>query len=216
MVKIIWCGHACVGIVRSDGYTVVIDPHDGVSIGLPKPSIRGDLILVTHDHFDHNAVEIVSKEYSRVMKEFRGEAIVDNIKITGIKTYHDKFEGRRRGENTIYVLEVDNYKIAHLGDLGHIPSENILDNLKGLDLLILPVGGTYTIYPDEAWKIIESVKPNNVLPIHYWVPGLTLPLHPIDDFIVYIKKYHVVRLDTNEFPLEEYNHNVIITSIKKK
>ncbi len=216
MVKIIWCGHACVGIVRSNGYTIVIDPHDGISIGLPKPSIKGDLILVTHDHFDHNAVETVSKEDSRVIKEFRGEAIVDDIKITGIRTYHDKFEGKRRGENTIYVLEVDNYKIAHLGDLGHIPSEKILDNLKELDLLILPVGGTYTIYPDEAWKIIELVKPNNVLPIHYWVPGLTLPLHPIDDFIVYVKKYHVVRLNTNEFSLEEYSHNVIIPSIKKK
>lgn len=213
MVVVEWHGHACVSIKRSDGYTIVFDPHDGVSIGLPRPRVKGDLILVSHDHFDHNAVEAVKKYNSRVFKEFHGESLIDDIKIKGIKTYHDKFQGRRRGINTIYIVEVEGYRIAHLGDLGHKPSNEIINELRNLDLLIIPVGGTYTIGPDEAWDIIKEVQPNNVLPIHYWIKGLNLPLFPIDDFIVYIKKYHVVRLDKRSFELDKYEKSIIIPKL---
>ncbi|ABN70441.1 conserved hypothetical protein [Staphylothermus marinus F1] len=213
MVIVEWHGHACVSIKKSNDYTIVFDPHDGVSIGLPRPNVKGDLILVTHDHFDHNAVDIVKKESSRVFKEFHGEALIDDVKIEGIKTYHDKFQGRRRGINTVYVVEVEGYRIAHLGDLGHKLSDELIDKLRNIDLLIIPVGGTYTIGPDEAWDIITEVQPNNVLPIHYWVKGLNLPLFPIDDFLVYVKKYHVVRLDTRSFKLGEYEKSIIIPRI---
>lgn len=210
MVKITWHGHACVSVTRSDGYIIVFDPHDGYSIGLPKPNIKADLVLVTHDHFDHNALSVVSKDDTRVFKEFHGYTDVDNLKIEGIKTYHDKFEGSRRGINTIYIVEVEGYRIAHLGDLGHIPDKNVLEKLKNIDLLIIPIGGVYTINPDEAWEIVEKTAPKNVLPIHYWVRGLTLPLYRIDDFLAYVKKYHVVRLDENSFELAEHERHVII------
>ncbi len=210
MVRITWYGHACVGVVRDDGYTVVFDPHDGDSIGLKKPSVEADLVLVTHEHFDHNAVEVVSKPDTRVLRMFHGEVEVDDIIVKGLKTFHDKYEGRRRGLNTVYIVRISGYRIAHLGDLGHIPSDEILKELEGVDLLIIPVGGTYTIYPDEAWSIVEKVKPLNIMPIHYWVKGLTLPLQPIEDFIVYVKKYHIIRLDTNTFNLEDYENSTII------
>jgi L-ascorbate metabolism protein UlaG (beta-lactamase superfamily) len=210
VVKITWHGHACVSVTRSDGYTIVFDPHNGISIGLKRPSVKGDLILVTHDHFDHNAVDVVKKENSRVFKEFVGEAEIDDVIIRGYRTYHDKFQGKRRGINTVYVVEVEGNRIAHLGDLGHIPGEEVIKAIRNVDLLIIPVGGTYTIGPDEAWEIIVKTEPRNVLPIHYWIPGLNLPLYPIDDFLVYVKKYHVVRLDTNSFMLEDYSRSVII------
>jgi L-ascorbate metabolism protein UlaG (beta-lactamase superfamily) len=214
MVKITWHGHACVSITRSDGYTIVFDPHDGISIGLRRPNVKGDLILVTHDHFDHNAIDVVKKENSRIFKEFVGETEIDNIVIKGYRTYHDKFQGKRRGLNTVYVIEVEGNRIAHLGDLGHIPREEVINAIKNIDLLIIPVGGTYTIGPDEAWDIIVKTEPQNVLPVHYWIPGLNLPLYPIDDFLVYVKKYHVVRLDTNSFMLDEYNKSIIIPRYK--
>lgn len=204
-----WHGHACVAI-EFDTYVVVVDPHDGSSIGLKKPVVKGDLILVTHDHFDHNAVNIVAKDKSRVLKMHYGEALIDNVKITGLRTYHDKSKGKRRGENTVYIVEIENFKLAHLGDLGEVPGEDILVKLRNVDLLIIPVGGTFTIEPNEAWLIIEKTKPKNIMPIHYWVPGTTLPLKPIEEFLKHVKEYNVIKLDTNRFDLAAYKNSVIV------
>jgi len=214
MVTVKWHGHACVEIVTSRGYSIVVDPHDGKSIGLEKPRARADLVLITHDHFDHNAYSVVAYEKTRVLKEFVGETRVDDLRIEGLLTYHDKFGGKRRGKNTVYLIEVEGQRIAHLGDLGHIPDEPVLSKLKNVDLLVIPVGGTYTIYPDEAWRIVELTTPNNVMPIHYWVEGLNLPLHPVDEFLIHVKKYQVVRLDTNSFNLEDYSKSVIVPAYR--
>ncbi len=201
MLRITWHGHACFSITRENGYTIVIDPHDGGSIGLPRPSVLADLILVTHDHFDHNAVNVVSKENSRVIKSFYGETRVDDIIVKGYRTFHDKVGGRRRGENAVYIIEVNGLKIGHLGDLGHMPGNDVLKELTHIDILFIPVGGVYTIGPDEAWKLINSTEPKITIPMHYWVKGLTLPLHTIDDFLAYVKKFKVERLDKNYIDL---------------
>lgn len=205
-----WCGHSCVYLRRDNGYTIVFDPHDGVSIGLEKPRVKADLVLVTHDHFDHNSVKTVSKEDTRVLKEYIGYVEVDDIAIRGYKTFHDKFRGERRGINVVYKAMVDGYTIVHLGDLGEIPSEEIIKELRNTDLLAIPVGGVYTIYPDEAWKLVELLKPRNILPIHYWVKGLILPLYRLEDFLVHVKKYHIIRLESREFRLEDHDKHVII------
>jgi len=216
LVTIKWHGHACVEIVTSKGFSIVIDPHDGGSIGLERPRARADLVLVTHDHFDHNAVSVVAHENTRILKEFLGETRINDIRIEGLPSFHDKFGGKRRGKNTIYLIEVEGFKISHLGDLGHIPDEPVLQKLKSIDLLIVPVGGTYTIYPDEAWRIVELTGPNNVMPIHYWIEGLNLPLHPVDEFIMHVKKYQVVRLEENTFKLEDYSKSVIIPAYRPR
>ncbi len=202
MVKITWHGHACFSI-DYDGYIVVLDPHDGESIGLPRPDIKADLVLVSHDHFDHNAVEVVKKDGTRVLKMFRGEADLGIVKVKGIKTYHDKVGGRRRGENTIYIIENGGLKIAHLGDLGHIPDGDTLKLLENIDILMIPVGGVYTIGPDEAWAIVEKTRPKITIPMHYWIKGLRLPLHTIDDFLAYVKKIKVNRLNSNQVVIEK-------------
>ncbi len=210
-----WCGHACVYVKAGNGKVIVIDPHDGLSIGLEKPRIKGEVILVTHDHFDHNAVDIVSKEDSRIFKEFRGLVDLGWVRIEGYKSFHDKFMGKRRGENTVYIISVEGYRIAHLGDLGEYPLRKELhEKLMGLDLLITPIGGVYTISPDEAWELITSLRPRNAMPVHYWVPGLILPLYRLEDFLVHVKKYNVKRLETNEFELENYDKSIIIPRYK--
>ncbi|MET1160424.1 MAG: MBL fold metallo-hydrolase [Thermoprotei archaeon] len=215
MVTIKWFGHACIAIVKTNGYTIVIDPHAGSDIGIEKPDIKADLVLVTHEHFDHNAVEVVSKPETRVLREFWGEVRINDIVVRGYKTFHDKFEGKRRGFNTVYVVETEGYRIAHMGDLGSPPGEDVLNAIRGADLLAIPVGGTYTIEPDEAWDIVEKTEPVNVLPIHYWIKGVKLPIRRIDDFLVYVKKYSVIRLDTNEFQLRDYRNSVIIPRLAK-
>ena len=211
-VKISWYGHACVSL-QVDGYTIVIDPHDGVSIGLKRPSVKADLVLVTHDHFDHNAINVVSKDKTRVLKMHFGEALVDNVRVLGLRTFHDKYKGKRRGENAVYVVEFGGFRVAHLGDLGDVPEEHVLAKLKEVNLLMVPVGGTFTLEPAEAWSLVEAVKPLNVMPMHYWVVGLTLPLKPLDEFLKYVKGYEIVKLETNTFDLASYRNSVVVPKL---
>lgn len=209
-MKVAWHGHACVSLELSNGYTIVFDPHDGGSIGLERPSVKADLVLVTHDHFDHNAVEVVKKNRTRVFKEFVGEAVVDNVRIEGFESFHDKAGGKRRGKNTIYLVEVEERRVVHLGDLGDKPSSDVVSKLRGVDLLIIPVGGFYTIEPYEAWDIARSLNPLNILPIHYWVKGLNLPIKPVDEFLKLVEGFNIVKLDSNFFTLENYEKTVLI------
>ncbi len=198
MVTIRWHGHACFEIVSSNGYTVVIDPHDGGSIGIKPPKARADAVLMTHDHFDHNAWHTVSKDNTvkYLMKE--GEFELDGIKVLGVKAYHDKYRGRRRGTIVMYKLVVDEISMLHVGDLGHVLSEDIVDKLKPLDVLMVPIGGTFTIDGKEALQLAKLLEPKALIPMHYWVRGINLPLAPLDNFLS-ICDYEVIKLDSNEW-----------------
>ncbi|MGB9827781.1 MAG: MBL fold metallo-hydrolase [Thermosphaera sp.] len=209
-MKVTWHGHACVSLKLSNGYTIVFDPHDGGSIGLEKPNVKADLVLVSHEHFDHNAVEVVKKDKTRVFKEFVGEAVVDNVHVKGFESFHDKAGGKRRGRNTIYMVDVEGRRVSHMGDLGDKPSSDVISKLRGVDLLIIPVGGFYTIEPHEAWEVAESIEPRNILPIHYWIKGLNLPIKPVDEFLKHVKGFNIVRIDSRSFTLENYEKSVLL------
>ena len=209
MVLIAWHGHACVE-VKTEALTIVIDPHDGLSLGIKSPNVKADVVLVSHEHFDHNAVQMVSKEGAKVLRMFYGEVDVGGVRVRGFRSYHDKSRGAERGLNTIYLLEVEGYRIAHLGDLGDKPEDATMRELEGLHLLITPVGGRYTIGPQEAWSLAENLKPLNIMPIHYKTPGLRLPIQPVDDFLKLVKGYNIVRLAESSFKLEDYRNTVII------
>ena len=196
-MELAWHGHAFFTLRLANGYVISIDPHDGLSIGLKRVRVESDLVLVTHDHFDHNAVEVVKKPSTRILKQFYGEVRVDDVVINGIKTFHDKHGGARRGENAVYIVDAEGLKIAHLGDLGHVPSGEVLNKMSKIDVLMIPVGGTYTIEPDEAWSIVENLGPRIVVPMHYWVKGLRLPLKTVDHFLKYAEKVRVDKLNTN-------------------
>lgn len=202
MVKITWHGHACFQISASNGKIIVVDPHDGYSIGLKPPRVKADIILVTHDHFDHNAVEVVKKPSSIIIKEYIGEKEVNGIKIRGVKVYHDKSKGKFRGEVAAYKILVDDIAIAHLGDIGHVLEDYQVSLLKPVDVLLIPVGGTYTVEPYEAIEIIKQLEPRIVVPMHYWITGITLPLKTIDEFLSYVK-YRVERIDDNNFEVSK-------------
>lgn len=180
MLQIRWHGHSCFEI--KDDITLVTDPHDGKSIGIPAPNIEGDIILVSHDHYDHNSVKTVEKIGSKVVRDERKRNIY-NVVIRGIKTYHDENFGDSRGENIIFKFLIDDINFCHLGDLGHILEEDIAEKIGDVDILFIPVGGNFTIDANYAWKIVNLIKPSIIIPMHYKIGGLSLPIDTLDKFL---------------------------------
>ncbi|MCY0859102.1 MAG: MBL fold metallo-hydrolase [Sulfolobaceae archaeon] len=179
---------------------IVIDPHDGISIGLPKPEVSAELVLITHDHYDHNAYQVV-KGYKDVKVRYYGSFEFEGYKIKGFKAYHDKENGKRRGETAIYeIIKPNGVKIVHLGDLGHIVN---YEELKNSDFMFVPVGGVITINASEAVSLIESLSPKIVIPIHYWVKGHLMPLDPVDPFINLLK-WDVIKIENNQIDENNY------------
>lgn len=173
-----WHGHSCFEI--ESGRRIVIDPHNGRSIGLRPPRLKADLVLVTHDHFDHNAVHIVGGK-PKIIKE-PGEHNIFGMKITGISAYHDKVQGAKRGKVTMFKIQTEGISLLHMGDIGHIPPPAMIEEIGDVDILLLPIGGTYTIDPEEAKKTIDLINPRIIVPMHYKIPGLSLTLRPVDEF----------------------------------
>ncbi|MHA1409453.1 MAG: MBL fold metallo-hydrolase [Candidatus Odinarchaeia archaeon] len=201
MVKITWLGHACFA-VEGENVVVVTDPHDGKGIGLKPPSIKGDIILVSHGHYDHaDGVPLVKKEDSVVLQEFVGEKEVKGVKIKGIRSYHDLSQGKERGINVIYVFEVDGLKFAHLGDLGHVLGSDAVEEIGQIDVLFIPVGGTYTIDHSGATKLYNEIKPKIAIPMHFKTEGLTLPLTKVDTFLA--GKQEAKRLGVNQLEVSK-------------
>ncbi|MHC4712055.1 MAG: MBL fold metallo-hydrolase [Planctomycetota bacterium] len=189
-MKIRWIGHAAFHFETADGVKIRTDPYDE-SVGLPISKLPADVVTVSHDHFDHNAVPLVPGN-PEVVKG-AGEHTVKGITITGIGTFHDEVGGSKRGANTIFVFSADGLRIAHLGDLGHPPTAEQAAEIGKVDVLCIPVGGVYTLDAAGATEVIAQLNPAIAIPMHYRVPGLQVGIGPVDDFLS--GKSDVVRLD---------------------
>nr|WP_272898447.1 MBL fold metallo-hydrolase [Methanomassiliicoccus luminyensis] len=196
----VWHGHSCFEIRESIG--VVTDPHDGKSIGIKPPVARADVVLISHEHFDHNCVRIIKGE-PMVMRE-PGEKTLKGLKVTGIPTFHDKESGDKRGRNTIYVFELDGIRFCHCGDLGHLPSEEQLKAIGTVDILFLPVGGVFTLDGAEAREVVEMVRPRVAVPMHFRLGGLSISIQTVDSFLEGVPDEQVLRVGNEiDFTKEE-------------
>jgi len=198
LLKIRWHGHSCFEI--TDDVTLITDPHDGKSIGIPAPNVEGDIILVSHDHYDHNSVKSVDKEGSKIITDDRKRNI-SNIEIKGIKSFHDEHQGEKRGESIIYKFIIDGVAFCHLGDLGHEIDEDTIKRIGNVDILFVPVGGTFTIDAKRAWNVINSMNPKISIPMHYKIGGLSLPIDGIDPFLEK-NKFKILKVG-NEIDIEK-------------
>ncbi len=180
-MKITWHGQSCFKIVTKDT-TIITDPFSK-DIGLKPPHYEANIVTISHDHYDHNNVSALRGE-PFVIKG-AGEYELRDIVILGINSFHDQKEGKERGPNTIYVIEAeDNMRICHLGDLGQKElTDEQIDAIGDIDILMIPVGGVYTIDSEEAANIINAIEPKIVIPMHYKIPGLNIKLGEIDDFL---------------------------------
>lgn len=184
-MTITWYGQSCFQITTNQGrnnhVSIVIDPFSE-EIGLKVPKLQADIVLATHEHRDHNNIKAVSGEPFLIKGP--GEYEVKEVFIQGIPAFHDNSQGKDRGGITIYTLELEEMKLCHLGDLGQNElSVEQLDKINGVDILMLPIGGTYTISAKEALKIMSQIEPKITIPMHYQIPKLKIKLDGIDEFL---------------------------------
>ena len=179
-MRIRWHGHACFEVAGSS--VVVTDPHDGKSIGIRPPAVTADLVLISHDHFDHNCARLVKDAHTAVIDR-PIMTVEKGVRVEGVEAFHDDQQGAKRGKVNLYRFEMDGFSFCHLGDLGHVLDDVQTDKLVGVDFLFVPVGDVFTIGPEGAKLVIESLRPRVVIPMHYRTPGLSLSIRPLQDFL---------------------------------
>lgn len=166
-MKIQYFGHACFALYLENGAVIVTDPFDP-SVTFAPCDIECSIALISHEHFDHNYTGSLRGSFETVRTP--GEHIFGYVRITGVESFHDPEGGSLRGRNNIYIIEAEGLRIAHLGDLGHMPDETQRAALENLDVLMLPIGGTYTIDTPQAEELIRSLKPRVAIAMHFRTP----------------------------------------------
>ena len=177
-MDISWLGHSCF-MIKGSQTTIITDPYPpdlGYSLG--KPSAR--IVTVSHQHPGHSYVQGIDGELRVVAGP--GEYEIGGVLIIGVATFHDRERGKERGKNTIYVMEVDEISICHLGDLGHTLTAERIEEIGNVDVLLLPVGGVSTINATTAAEVVRQLEPKAVIPMHYKTPTLGRELEPVEKF----------------------------------
>lgn len=181
-MEITYLGHSSFRL-KGKSATLITDPYDEKAGKFPN--VSADIVTISHDHHDHNQYDLV-KDIKRVVSG-PGEYEISEVSIIGLPSYHDEKKGEERGKNTIYVVEMDGIRIVHLGDLGHKLSEKEVEQLGSVDVLLVPVGGVYTIDPESASFVVKSIEPTITIPMHYKRGGMDDKifgkLSSVDDFL---------------------------------
>ncbi len=210
-----WLGQSCFKIqdkVGPDGVTVVTDPFEK-SIGLKPPGFEADIVTVSHDHYDHNNVQAVRGNPFVIRSA--GEYDIKGVMVEGVEAYHDGKQGAERGKNIIYRIELDDITVAHLGDLGHILDNKQLERLSGVDILLVPVGGKYTVDAKKAVEVVSQIEPRIVIPMHYKIKGLKVDLEPVDKFVkeLGLKPTYEEKLKISKRDLPQEDMELVVLSV---
>ncbi len=180
-MNIQFIGHSFFKITSKERI-IATDPFPE-KIGIKPSRFKADILSISHNHWDHNNKKAILGEPFIVDEP--GEYDIDGISILGIRSFHDNKQGEERGLNTIFLFEMEGIKIAHFGDYGQDDLTTVqLESLKEADILLLPVGGVYTIGPKKAHQLILKIEPKIVIPMHYNIPGLKISeLSPLSEFL---------------------------------
>jgi len=192
-MKIKWYGHAAFGITTEEGVHIITDPYVPGSyegaIGYGAITDRADVVLQSHDHDDHaGAAQLAG---APVVVKGAGTHRVKGVEFVGIETYHDTSQGRERGPNTVFTFAADGIKVAFLGDLGHVLTDEQAKAIGQVDVLLVPVGGFFTIDAAAAAKVAEQLRAKVTIPMHFKTAACGFPIAPAEDFLA--GKKNVVR-----------------------
>jgi L-ascorbate metabolism protein UlaG (beta-lactamase superfamily) len=182
-------------LIKTKDAKIVMDPFDPKFVGLKFPKQEADIVTISHDHKDHSHTDLI--EGTPLILTWPGQFEKKGVRLWGISSFHDKVEGKERGINVMYKLESEGISILHCGDLGVVPTDTQIDEIGDVHILLVPVGGKYTITADEAIHLIKKIEPSIVIPMHYATPGSVIEgLAPLEEFL---KKMGITQLE----PLEK-------------
>ena len=201
-MKLEWIGHACFKMTAMDGTTVITDPYDE-SVGIDMLPLEADLITMSHEHHDHCETSMIAG--NPVIVHGGELAAVGSVTSRAAASYHDDAQGAKRGRNFVRIFEIDGLKVVHMGDQGCMPDEDVLEAIAGADVMMLPVGGTYTVDAQGAKAIIEAAKPVCVVPMHVRTKRCPYPIAPMGDFLAVMgcedaSAYDVIELAEGHVP----------------
>lgn len=193
MLNITWHGHACFEL-STEEYNIVFDPYErGYIRGLKLPELRADMVISSHSHRDHYAPDAVALTGNE-----------PDVTLFQFPCFHDEENGKLRGKNLISVVEAEGLRVCHMGDIGHMLSEEQLNALGEVDVLMIPVGGYYTVDSAAAKALCDAIKPKTVIPMHYRNGDKGIKtISPVDDFLALFAKDDVFFLSGNTASCEE-------------
>jgi L-ascorbate metabolism protein UlaG (beta-lactamase superfamily) len=195
-MDIIYLGHSAFKLKGKDA-TVVTDPFEKKAVGFSMPSVSADVVCVSHGHADHNAVSLVTGTARREVPYVitaPGEYEVNDVGVFGWGSFHDSKGGAERGKNVIYSILVDGVRVVHLGDLGSEITDDLIEGLGTVDVLLIPVGGGYTIGAKVAAEVIEQLSPSIVIPMHFKTPQHNETFKDLDGVDAFLKVMGVADL----------------------
>ena len=185
-MKIQWLGHAAFLITTRDETLILMDPYEagayGGAVGYGRIECSPHIVTISHDqHEDHNYTGSL-KGKPAILKT-PGKDTIKGIEVKRVRTFHDNSGGKERGENLVTCILADGIRVAHLGDLGHMLTKAQLSEIGEVDVVLIPIGGTFTLDPKEAADVVGQLKPKIVIPMHYKTPKCGFPLVKVDEFL---------------------------------
>ncbi len=179
-MKIEYLGHSCFKLTESTGTSIVCDPYLE-EVGFHMPAISADAVTVSHGHYDHNAIEKVGGNPKIIDKE--SSIDLSGVEINSVKSFHDGNRGKKRGENIIFKFRMDGIDVCHLGDLGEDCSSDLIETVLPVNVLLIPVGGNYTLDAEMAKEYVDRIMPDIVIPMHYRTKDCKLDIDKVDEFL---------------------------------
>ena len=212
-MEIKYLGHSSF-LIRTKTARIVTDPFDAKMVGLKFPRVEADIVTISHHHKDHDG-GLSQIDGNPTVFDWPGQFEKNGVRIWGYRTFHDKAEGKERGENIMYKFEADGISVLHCGDLGLVPENAFLDEVGDVDVIFVPVGGYYTIDAQEAIEVVKKAEPSIVIPMHYgYKDGGIKELAPLSDFLKKIGVENAVPQDKLIVKPEELEEEMKVVVLK--
>ncbi len=193
-MQITWYGHSCFLLTSESGYSILTDPCDPET-GYELHDLVCDAVTISHEHHDHNCLAIVAG--SPEIMRTPGEFLAGEIPVTGFSSYHDDAKGTNRGENVVFLYQIDGLKVLHLGDLGHMLSDDVIEKIGDVDVLLAPIGGVFTLNAKMATELADRLHAKVLIPMHYKTPALHFNIEGLEPLLAANATRRVHHLNAN-------------------
>ena len=209
-MNIRWLGHSSFCLTESTGTTVVTDPFDPY-VGISMPEISADIVTTSHLHKDHSSISLVGG--NPIVIDKTGLFEVKGVHVFGIESFHDDEMGAKRGLNVVFKFRIDGVNVCHMGDIGQECTPELVDAIGPVDVLLLPVGGNYTIDGERAKEYVDRLMPDIVVPMHYKSKGVEFDIDKVDAFLKYFSSDVIEELDTDNFDISRSEKGLEYTRV---